>query len=88
MITCWEMADFLPLLCVVFSCVFVMFPYGGPVRRDCLCSVFLPRSFEGLSLVYDSGISESYTLFFRVSQFLCTMIVCEDNCRRENCTVI
>ena len=27
-ITCWERADFLALLCIVFSCVFVTFPYG------------------------------------------------------------
>ena len=29
-ITCWEKADLLALLCVVFSCVFVTFPYGVP----------------------------------------------------------
>ena len=27
-ITCWENADLLTLLCVMFSCVFVTFPYG------------------------------------------------------------
>ena len=27
-ITCWERADLLALLCVIFSCVFVTFPYG------------------------------------------------------------
>ena len=27
-ITCWERADLLALLCDVFSCVFVTFPYG------------------------------------------------------------
>ena len=27
-VTCWERADLLALLCVVFSCVFVTFPYG------------------------------------------------------------
>ena len=27
-ITCWERADFLALLCMKFSCVFVTFPYG------------------------------------------------------------
>ena len=26
--TCWEMADLLALLYVMFSCVFVTFPYG------------------------------------------------------------
>ena len=26
--TCWETADLLALLCVMFSCVFVTFPYG------------------------------------------------------------
>ena len=28
LITCWQRADLSPLLCVVFSCVFVSFPYG------------------------------------------------------------
>ena len=27
-ITCWKKGDHLALLCVVFSCVFVTFPYG------------------------------------------------------------
>ena len=27
-ITCWERADLLALVCVMFSCVFVTFPYG------------------------------------------------------------
>ena len=27
-ITCWERTDLLALLCVVFPCVFVTFPYG------------------------------------------------------------
>ena len=27
-ITCWEGADLLALLCVMFSCVFVTFPHG------------------------------------------------------------
>ena len=30
LITCWERADLLALLCVVFFCVFVTFPYGVP----------------------------------------------------------
>ena len=29
-ITCWERADLLTLLCVMFPCVFVTFPYGVP----------------------------------------------------------
>ena len=29
-ITCWERADLFAVLCVVFSCVFVTFPYGVP----------------------------------------------------------
>ena len=29
-ITCWERADLLALLCVVFSCVFITFPDGVP----------------------------------------------------------
>ena len=28
MVTCWEMADLLALLCVMFTCGFVTFPYG------------------------------------------------------------
>ena len=28
MITCWERADLLALLCVMFSCVFVTIPHG------------------------------------------------------------
>ena len=28
--TCWERADLLTLLCVMFLCVFVTFPYGVP----------------------------------------------------------
>ena len=27
-VTCWERADLLALLCVMFPCVFVTFPYG------------------------------------------------------------
>ena len=27
-ISCWERADLLALLCVIFPCVFVIFPYG------------------------------------------------------------
>ena len=27
-VTCWEWADLLTLLCVMFSCVFITFPYG------------------------------------------------------------
>ena len=30
MIICWERADLLARLCVVFSCVFVTFPYDVP----------------------------------------------------------
>ena len=29
-IACWERADLLVLLCVMFTCVFVTFPYGVP----------------------------------------------------------
>ena len=29
-ITCWERTGLLALLCVMFSCVFVTFPYGVP----------------------------------------------------------
>ena len=31
-ITCWKRADLLALLCVVFSCAFVTFPYGVPFQ--------------------------------------------------------
>ena len=29
-VTCWNRDDPLALLCVVFSCIFVTFPIGGP----------------------------------------------------------
>ena len=28
LIVCWEKADLLALFCVMFTCVFVTFPYG------------------------------------------------------------
>ena len=28
LVTCWERADLLARLCVMFSCAFVTFPYG------------------------------------------------------------
>ena len=31
-ITCWERADLLALLCVIFPCVFVTFPYGVSIQ--------------------------------------------------------
>ena len=31
-ISCWVMADLLVHMCVMFSCVFVTFPYGTWVR--------------------------------------------------------
>ena len=31
-IACWERTDLLALLCVVISCVFVIFPYGVLVQ--------------------------------------------------------
>ena len=31
-VNCWESADFLALLCVFVSCVFVTFPYGVQLR--------------------------------------------------------
>ena len=33
-VACWERADLLALLCVMFSCVVVTFPYDFPVRCD------------------------------------------------------
>ena len=35
-ITCWERADLLALLCVMFPCVFVTFPYGVLGQVWCL----------------------------------------------------
>ena len=32
MITCWESADLLAFLCVVFSCAYVNFAYAVPVQ--------------------------------------------------------
>ena len=40
-ITCWEQADLLALLCVVFSCGFVTFPISCPgsgVGLECIYS--------------------------------------------------
>ena len=39
-ITCWEIGEHLDLLCVMFSCVFVTFPYGlwSGVVLDCIDS--------------------------------------------------
>ena len=38
MVTCWERADLLALLCEMFFCVFVTFPYDvlGTVVLDCI----------------------------------------------------
>ena len=33
---CWERADILALLCVMFPCVFVTFPYGVLIPDLCL----------------------------------------------------
>ena len=47
MITCWEWADLLALICVVLSCVFVTFSYGVS-----WCQVwFLIVSIADLSLI-------------------------------------
>ena len=48
-VTCWERADFLALLYVIFPCVFVTFPYGILGRMcylivDCIDSRSLPSS--------------------------------------------
>ena len=48
MVTCWERADLLDLLSVIFSCVFVSFPYGV------LCKVwYLIVSIPDLCLLPD-----------------------------------
>ena len=58
MITCWERADLLALLCVVFSCVFVTFHDGVPgqlwysiLSIPDLC---LPLYFNTMYVVVDS----------------------------------
>ena len=52
-ITCWKRADFFDLLCVMFSCGFVTFPYGVPdqvlyliVSIPDLCLFYLYISYE------------------------------------------
>ena len=45
MITNWERADLLAFLCVVFSCVFVTFPYGVPCKVWYLIVCFLILAF-------------------------------------------
>ena len=45
MVTCWEGAGLLALLCMMFSCAFVTFPYGYPgsgVVLDYIDSLSLP----------------------------------------------
>ena len=56
MITCWERADLLALLCVVFSRVFATFPYGFQVRVGFLIYAFL-FTFLSSNLEY-SGFPE------------------------------
>ena len=45
MITRWERADLLAFLCVVFSCVFVTFPFGVPGKVWYLIVCFLIFAF-------------------------------------------
>ena len=54
-INCWERADLLVLFCVVFSCVFAIFPYGVVLvvpnicllpYCDCVDSLSLPSSLS------------------------------------------
>ena len=54
-ITCWERADLLFLLCVVFSCVYVTFPYGvlGQLYRLPLYSVELNYFLSKLPTLTD-----------------------------------
>ena len=63
-ITCWEGADLLVLLCVMFSCVFVTFPYSFlgqvwylivSIPNRCLLSYLLEKLF--LFLFFLSHIS-------------------------------
>ena len=49
LISCWEKADLLALLCVMFSCVFVTFPISVPGHIfDCIDSwpLFMLNSSE------------------------------------------
>ena len=49
-ITCWEMAGLLALVCVVFSCVYVTFPYDVLVR--CGTSLYRFLIFAFLSTLH------------------------------------
>ena len=45
LVNCCERADILALLCVMFLCSFVTFPYGAlGVVLDCIDSLHLPSS--------------------------------------------
>ena len=67
-ITCWERADLLPPLCVLFSCVFCHFPISCPrsgVVLDCIDSRSLP-SFLLLLAMHSNLIRQYVTLKQRV----------------------
>ena len=51
-ITCWERADLLALLRVMFSCVFVTFPYGDLGQVWYLFYLFLVVAFFLTFLTY------------------------------------
>ena len=59
-VTCWERADIFALLYVMFSCVFVTFPYGV-LGQVCYLIVLIPY----LCLLFNF-----YCYFFRLPLFL------------------
>ena len=52
MVTCWEKADILALLCAMYYCVFVTFPCG--VLGQVWCLIVSIPDFCILSYFYDS----------------------------------
>ena len=65
-VTCWERADFLTLLYVMFSCVFVTFPYicmMSCVRRGTLFVCFLALRPKSTAMVMAGRSVHLTTLF-------------------------
>ena len=51
-ITCWKRADLLVLLCVMFSCVFVTFPYSVSGKVWLLINRFLISAFFTFNMLF------------------------------------
>ena len=73
-VICWEMADLLALLCVVFSCVFVTFPCGAMGQVWYLIisipDLSLLPYFDALSLHLPFGLN----IFYLINHFYISTI--------------